>query len=83
MFVLPSVIFGFLFAILFISLVINRAAYSEEDMGSSQILSDSAVLQAILLGTLIPVVSSIIPIRTALSKNLNESLDLSRVKVNV
>ena len=32
------------------------------------------------MGTIIPVLSSIMPIKAALSKNLNESLDVSRSK---
>lgn len=42
--------------------------------------SFSACLNALFIGVLIPLVSSIIPIQEALSKNLNEALDYTRSK---
>ena len=37
--------------------------------------SYSAIINALFIGVLIPLVSSILPIQEALSKNLNEALD--------
>ena len=39
-----------------------------------------AVLQAIFLGLIIPILSSILPIRSALTKNLGDALDYQRSK---
>ena len=39
-----------------------------------------ASLQALVIGFLIPMLSSIIPIRSVLSKNLNDALDYQRSK---
>lgn len=53
-----------------------------EDSGIDQkpLPSAYAVYQALIMGIIIPFFSSIIPIQTALSKNLNESLDIQRSK---
>jgi hypothetical protein len=37
-------------------------------------------LQALFIGTAIPLASSILPVRTALKKTINESLDMTRSK---
>jgi hypothetical protein len=42
--------------------------------------STYAVVQALIIGLVIPLVSSIAPIKNALSKNLNDSLDTNRSK---
>ena len=39
-----------------------------------------ASIQAILIGFLIPCLSSVIPVRSVLSKNLNDALDYQRSK---
>lgn len=39
-----------------------------------------STVEAIALGLLIPLVSSLVPIKIALSKNLNDSLDANRSK---
>ena len=75
LFVIPSVILGFLFALPCI-----YATYSllfSDDLGFMPSIAPDgfATLQALALGILIPMISSIIPIKRALSKNLNDALN--------
>jgi len=78
MFVIPSVILGFLFALPCIY-EIYRVLFSD-DLGFMPTVAPegSATLQALIIGIFIPMLSSIIPIRRALSKNLTDSLNTSR-----
>lgn len=80
MFVIPSVIVGFILS--FPSLVGLYKNLFDADMGVDRtpVPSSFAVVQAIIVGLVIPLLSSIVPIQNALSKNLNESLDLQRSK---
>lgn len=83
MFVMPAVITGFIFAINSLSRL-NKIIF-EESLGivTSPAPSAYAVGQALIMGILIPVFSSIAPIQKALSKDLNESLDIQRSKAKV
>ena len=80
MFVVPSVIVGF--GLSFPSLSILYQNLFDADMGvdTKPVPSSFAVLQAIIVGLVIPLLSSIVPIQNALSKSLNDSLDLQRSK---
>ena len=80
MFVVPSVIVGFCLS--FPSLAILYQNLFDADMGvdTKPVPSSFAVLQAIIVGLVIPLLSSIVPIQNALSKSLNDSLDLQRSK---
>jgi ABC-type antimicrobial peptide transport system permease subunit len=80
MFVIPSVLFGFIAC--FPTLYIVDNFIFTEDMGMEKTVVPSwvAVCQALFIGLFIPLVSSISPIRNALSKNLNDSLDTNRSK---
>lgn len=80
MFVLPSVIAGF--ALSFPTLKEVYALLFTKDMGLdyTPVPSTFAIFQALLIGILIPIISSIVPIQAALAKNLNDSLDLNRSK---
>lgn len=80
MFVIPSVIIGF--ALSFQSLYAMYKFIFSADMGLdlTPVPSGFAVMQALIIGILIPVFSSIVPIQSALKKNLNDSLDLQRSK---
>ncbi len=80
MFVVPSVIMGFIFALPCIYLVYS--VLFTEDLGFSPSIIPSfyASTQALLIGIFIPVISSIIPIKRALSKSLNDSLNVQRSK---
>lgn len=80
MFVLPSVFFGFLLS--FPGLYALFSAVFSSDMGvdTRPLPSTYAVYQALFVGIIIPLLSSIAPIQSALKKNLNESLDIQRSK---
>lgn len=74
MFVLPAVLFGFLLslpALSFISLTFKEQLHFEIEPYPTQ----SAVIQGLAIGIIIPLLSSVLPIRVALAKNLNDSLD--------
>lgn len=74
-FVVPSIIAGFS-----ISLVLLRGAkfYSETylQMDFESVPSLFSCLQALFLSTMIPLISSIMPIRVVLDRNLNDALDI-------
>ena len=75
LFVIPSVILGFLFALPCI-FAIYSMLFSDDLGFMPSIAPDGfATLQALALGILIPMISSIIPIKRALSKNLNDALN--------
>ena len=80
MFVLPSVILGFILSIPCISLI--YAMLFTEDLGFRPSIMPgwNASIQALLIGIFIPLISSIIPIRRALSKNLTDALNTMRSK---
>lgn len=76
LFVLPSVVLGFILS--FGSLNNMYGMLFSEDMGLdlTPVPSGFAIMQALIIGILIPILSSIVPIQAALKKSLNESLDL-------
>lgn len=78
MFVIPSVILGFVLA-LYSLVSLNEVIFPKESDISSWPHA-FAILQALAIGILIPFLSSIAPIQTAFSKNLNECLDIQRSK---
>lgn len=80
MFVIPSVFFGFVTSVPTIGYIYGLLFSSGITVQTSSWPSDFAILQAGIVGLIIPLVSSIAPIQSALSKNLNESLDLQRSK---
>ena len=75
LFAVPSLIFGFLAAIPCIYFLYD--AFFSDDLGfmPSVVPDWYATTQALAIGILIPLLSSIIPIKRALSKNLTESLN--------
>ena len=77
---IPSVIIGFLLAFPCIYLIYDMLF--SEDLGFVPSIMPGwvAIVEALAIGILIPVFSSIIPIRRALSKNLTDSLNTQRSK---
>lgn len=79
MFVVPSIIFGVSF-----SLVILRVAkhFAENSLhiDFEAVPSLGSFAQALTLSTLIPLISSIMPIQIVLQRNLNDALDIQRSK---
>ena len=76
MFVLPSMVAGFACSFPALELIGRYLFGDDSELRYKSIPTASAILQATLIGLLIPLLSSIIPIQNALSKNLNESLDI-------
>ena len=62
MFVVPSLIMGFLFSLLALH-GINKSLFEKDSgMGDSALPSGFAVVQALIVGLIIPLLSSIAPI---------------------
>lgn len=80
MFVLPSVAFGFALSMPALSVLYTFLFTADMGVDTNPWPSQFAVVQALVVGLVIPLLSSIAPIQSALSKNLNESLDLQRSK---
>lgn len=80
MFVLPAVILAFTLSFPFIAIIYS--VLLKENLGymPSVVPSWRAVFNALIIGLLIPLFSSIIPIRRGLNANLNETLDQTRSK---
>ena len=78
LFVVPSVILGFLFALP--SIYAIYCMLFSDDLGFMPSIApgSSATLQALFIGIFIPTLSSIVPIKRAMSKNLNDSLNTQR-----
>ena len=80
MFVLPSVILGFALSVP--SIYFIYSFLFTDDLGfMPSILPDwYATTMALIIGIFIPLLSSIIPIKRALSTNLNDALNVQRAK---
>lgn len=80
MFVLPAVILGFAVAFPLIYFLYNTLF--EESLGymPSIVPSVGALARALTVGILIPIISSVVPIRRTLSENLTDALNVSRSK---
>ena len=80
MFVIPAVISAFILCFPLIRLIYSFLF--TKDMGVTEVPAPDgfAILQAIVIGIVIPLLASIIPIRNLLGKNLNEALDYQRSK---
>lgn len=80
-FVLPSIFLAFVLSIPILWIVVSSVLHL--DSGQTSYLPDGrASIQALLVGIFIPILSSIIPIQTALSKPLVASLDVNRSKIS-
>lgn len=75
MFVIPSIIFGFTVSLIFLQFT---KYYAEKNLhlDFEAIPTIGSVLQALFLSTLIPLISSIMPIQIVLQRNLNDALDI-------
>jgi len=80
-FVLPSIFLAFVLSIPILWIVVSSVLHL--DSGQTSYLPDGrASIQALLVGIFIPILSSIIPIQTALSKPVVASLDVNRSKIS-
>ena len=80
MFVLPAVLMGFIFSFPLIYFLYKILFLDSLGYLPTVLPSLSAVLSALFVGIFIPTISSIVPIRRALSTNLTEALDTNRSK---
>ena len=80
MFVLPAILMGFILSFPLIYLIYSALLSDNLGYMPSVVPSGMATLNALIIGFIIPLFSSIIPIRQGLSANLTESLDVSRSK---
>ena len=78
MFVLPSVILGFAMSVPCIWLVYSSLFSKDLGFMPSILPERYATIQALAIGILIPLLSSIIPIKRANSKNLTDALNTQR-----
>ena len=79
MFVIPAIIGGF--GVSFILLQVAKwYAETQLQMDFEAIPSLGTVAQALFLSTMIPLMSSIVPIQVVLDRNLNDALDIQRSK---
>ena len=80
MFVGPAIVLGFAVSAPVLKLIYSYLLSDELGIENKPSLDTQAILQALIIGILIPLLSSIIPIRSTLSKNLNDALDYQRSK---
>ena len=74
LFVLPSVAFGFMASVPSLA-VFSGVLESLLNVTIQPIPSTNAIIQALFIGIVIPLLSSLIPINIALARNLNDALD--------
>lgn len=79
MFVIPSIISGFAFSLTMLR-VGKYYAETHMQMDFEALPGIFSVIQALVLSTMIPLLSSILPIRVVLDRNLNDALDIQRSK---
>lgn len=80
LFVLPAVLMGFIVSMPCLR-VFSYVMYQKLNLEVSPMLTTNAIVQALFIGIVIPMLSSVIPIQVALRKNLNDALDYQRSKV--
>ena len=80
MFVLPAVLSAFVVSFPMIYIIYTTMISDSLGYTPSVVPSLQATINALIIGIMIPFLSSIVPIRRGLSANLNETLDSSRSK---
>ena len=76
MFVIPSIIFAYISAYPCLYLIYNKLELWQD--GVSIVPGWAATLEAVAIGLFIPIISAVIPIQSALSKTLGDSLNTAR-----
>lgn len=79
-FVIPSILVGYLASIPALLYLFQFIFKGEPEVQVAPIPTGLATLQAVILGLLIPLVSSIVPIQTSMNKQISESISLERSK---
>lgn len=80
-FSVPGLIGGLVVAY-FLNVIARAIIFSYAENTTNYNLSLGAIILGVCLGTLLPLISNILPIQRALSKNLRESLDMYHRSVN-
>lgn len=80
-FAIPGIVLGFIVAVI-LNYFTRKLIYDFTGNTASLSLSQGSVIMGIVLGFLIPLLSNILPIRSALGKNLRSSLDLYQRSVH-
>lgn len=81
MFVLPSIICAYICSYPMLYLAFNKI-FADDQGEVSFVPTAAATIEAVAIGLLIPMLSSIIPIQRALSKSLSESLNTARATLS-
>jgi len=80
MFVAPAISLGFILAAPVLKPIYTYLLADNLGISNKPSLDGAAVGQALAIGLFIPLLSAILPIRSILSKNLNDALDYQRSK---
>ena len=75
MFVLPAIFFGFALSFPVLYLVYSQLLTADLGIPNDPIPDTYSVVQALLIGLVIPMLASIYPIKQSMQKELGESLD--------
>ncbi len=80
-FSIPGLIGGLVVAY-FLNIIARGIIFSYAENTTTYALSTGAIILGVCLGLILPLISNILPIQRALSKNLRESLDMYHRSVN-
>ena len=80
LFVIPGIVVAFLLSFPCLRLIFFYAFEDTMELKMSSEPTIYAIMNALIIGIFIPLVSSLIPIKEAMKKNLNEALDYNRSK---
>lgn len=81
MFVFPAILIAFALSFGMIALCYKYIFEEDLDNGFEPVPSSSAMIKAIILGLIIPLLSSILPILSVLSQNLNDALNFQKSRM--
>jgi ABC-type antimicrobial peptide transport system permease subunit len=77
-FVLPSILVGYILSVPSLSYIFHKIFTPATGVNMPPIPTAKATIQALVLGLLIPIVSSVIPIKVSLDCTLSENLTKTR-----
>jgi len=80
-FSIPGLIGGLVVAY-FLNVIARGIIFFYSQFSTTYNMSVGAIILGVSLGTILPLISNILPIQRALSKNLRESLDMYHRSVN-
>ena len=80
MFVVPSIIIGFILAFPTLDIIFQEIFLKKVGIEFDAVPTFAAIVQSLMVSIVIPILASVIPIRSATQKNLSDALDYSRSK---